>query len=336
MHVKNPSLNRVLVTGGAGYVGAMVVPALLEAGYAVTVLDLYIYGEDVLVQVRGNPGLSEIKGDIRDPETVERALSGCDAVIHLACISNDPSFELNPALGRSINLDAFVPLVRASKDAGVKRFIYASSSSVYGVKNGVEVTEELSREPLTDYSRYKAECEDLLDKEHERGFVTVTVRPATVCGYSPRQRLDVVVNILTNLGYNRGEISVFGGEQLRPNIHIGDMVDVYLLLLAAPAEQIDGKVFNAGYENHTVMQLARMVQTQVGEHVKLVVKPTNDPRSYHVSSRKIQRELGFAPGHAIDEAVGDLIAAFTRGKLPNSLDDPRYFNIKMMQRLNLA
>jgi nucleoside-diphosphate-sugar epimerase len=144
------------------------------------------------------------------------------------------------------------------------------------------------------------------------------------------------VNILTNLGYNRGEITVFGGEQLRPNIHIGDMVDVYLLLLAAPAEKIDGKVFNAGYENHTVMQLAAMVQQQVGEHVKLTVKPTNDPRSYHVSSRKIRQELGFTPEHSISQAVGDLIRAFNGGKLPNSLEDPRYFNIKMMQRLNLT
>ena len=336
MTSKNPSINRIMVTGGAGYVGAMLVPALLEQGYGVTVLDLYIYGDDVLAGSRAHPGLREVKGDIRDPAAVARALEGCDAVIHLACISNDPSFELNPALGRSINLDAFVPLVRAARDAGAKRFIYASSSSVYGVKEGVEVTEELSLEPLTDYSRYKADCEDLLEKERESGFTTVIVRPATVCGYSPRQRLDVVVNILTNLGYHTGEISVFGGDQLRPNIHIGDMVEVYLALLAAPAALVDGKVFNAGYENHTVMQLATMVQRQVGEHVRLTVKPTNDPRSYHVSSKKIRAELGFVPQHTIEGAVGDLITAFATGRLPDSLADPRYFNIKMMQRLHLT
>ena len=332
---KNPELGHVLVTGGAGYVGAVLVPKLLQAGYAVTVLDLYLYGEEALKECRAHPGLREIKGDIRDGKAVKQALEGCDSVIHLACISNDPSFELNPDLGRSINLDSFVPLVRAAKDAGVKRFIYASSSSVYGIKEGVEVTEELSLEPLTDYSKFKAECEILLSREKAPGFVTVTIRPATVCGYSPRQRLDVVVNILTNLGFHKGEISVFGGAQLRPNIHIEDMTDAYLLLLSAAEKDIDGKVFNAGYENHSVMQLAEMVQRNVGQHVKLAVRPTDDLRSYHVSSRKIKDELGFEASHSIEDAVIGLIKAFKDGKLPDSLDDPRYFNIKMMQKVNL-
>lgn len=332
---KNAEFGRVLVTGGAGYVGAVLVPKLLEAGYQVTVLDLFLYGEDVLKGSRANPGLREVKGDIRDIEVVKEAIRGCDAVIHLACISNDPSFELNPELGRSINLDAFVPLVRGAKAAGVKRFIYASSSSVYGVKEGVEVTEDLPLEPLTDYSRFKAECEALLAKEREPGFTTVTIRPATVCGYSPRQRLDVVVNILTNLGYHKGEISVFGGNQLRPNIHIEDMTDAYLLLLSASSEEVDGKIFNAGYENHSVMQLAEMVRRNVGQHARLEVRPTNDMRSYHVSSRKIRDELGFEARHSIEDAVVDLIRAFKEGRLPDSLEDPRYFNIKMMQKVNL-
>lgn len=334
-YARNPGLDRVLVTGGAGYVGAVLVPKLLAAGYKVTVLDLFLYGEDVLQPCRRHAGLREVKGDIRDAEVVRQALEGCDAVIHLACISNDPSFELNPELGRSINLDAFVPLVRAAKDAGVRRFIYASSSSVYGVREGVEVTEDLSLEPLTDYSRFKAECEALLAREKAPGFVTVTIRPATVCGYSPRQRLDVVVNILTNLGYHKGEISVFGGSQLRPNIHIEDMTDAYLLLLAAADKAIDGKVYNAGYENHSVLQLAEMVQRNVGRQARLEIRPTNDLRSYHVSSRKIRDELGFEASHSIEDAVVDLIEAFEAGKLPDSLDDPRYFNIRMMQKVNL-
>src|SRR6516162_10900058 len=166
---------RVLVTGGAGYVGSNLVPKLLNAGYEVTVLDLYLYG-DVFAELNGNTKLTQIKGDLRNPADVGKALAGCDAVIHLACISNDPSFDLNPELGRSINYDCFRPLVRASKDAGVKRFIYASSSSVYGIKDEPDVTEDLPLKPLTDYSKYKAMCEEVLDEEREPGFVAVTRR----------------------------------------------------------------------------------------------------------------------------------------------------------------
>src|SRR5712691_5266052 len=169
-------LRRVLVTGGAGYVGSRLVPKLLDAGYEVTVLDLYIFGDDIFERLRENAKLREVKGDLRNPAEVAHALDGCDAVIHLACISNDPSFDLDPALGRSINFDCFRPLVKAAKDAGVKRFIYASSSSVYGIKNEPNVTESLPLKPLTDYSKYKAMCEEVLEEEREPGFTTLTIR----------------------------------------------------------------------------------------------------------------------------------------------------------------
>jgi nucleoside-diphosphate-sugar epimerase len=331
----------ILVTGGAGYVGSVLVPRLLDAGHTVTVLDLYMYGHDVFPAVDGHPQLIQIKGDLRHPATVAKAVAGCDSVIHLACISNDPSFELNPDLGRSINFDAFRPLVRAAKHAGVKRFIYASSSSVYGVKEGVEVTEDLPLEPLTDYSKYKAMCEEVLEQEREPGFTTLTLRPATVCGYSPRQRLDVIVNILTNHAVVNRKVRVLGGAQLRPNIHIDDMVSVYELALAAPDNQIDGKIFNAGYDNLPVMELAEMVRRVVqqdnvlGGPIDIEVHPTDDNRSYHVSSQKIARELGFKPTKTIEDAVRDLVAAFKDGRLQHTMDDSRYYNIKTMQTISL-
>lgn len=326
----------VLVTGGAGYVGSLLVPMLLEAGHKVTVLDLYMYGDDVLDSSKGNPNLREIKGDLRDAQTVAKALQGCDAVIHLACISNDPSYDLDPHLGRSINYDAFLPLVRAAKKAGVKRFIYASSSSVYGVKDDLEVTEDLPLEPLTDYSKFKALCEQELMAERVPGFACCVIRPATVCGYAPRQRLDVVVNIFTNLAVNTGKIRVFGGSQKRPNIHIGDMCGLYLHLLAQPDERIDGKIWNAGYENHSLLQLADIVKKVVGDDLAVNIEPTNDPRSYHVSSEKMRRELGFEPKYTIEDAVRGLAEALKAGKLQDPLNNPRYFNIKMMQQLKLS
>lgn len=325
---------RVMVTGGAGYVGSSLIPKLLAAGYEVSVLDLYLYGE-VFADLKGNPALREVKGDLRNPDDVAKALEGCDAVIHLACISNDPSFDLDPNLGKSINFDCFRPLVKASKAAGVKRFIYASSSSVYGIKEDPNVTEDLPLDPLTDYSKFKAMCEVVLEEEREPGFVAVTIRPATVCGYAPRLRLDLTVNILTNLAINNGKITVFGGEQLRPNLHVEDMTDLYLLLLEAEDAAVDGKIWNAGYHNLKVREIADMVRERIGENVEIVVTPTNDHRSYHVSSDKIKRELGFEAKRTVGDAILDLKAAYEAGKVPDPMTDDRYYNIKRMQAVHL-
>ena len=322
----------VFITGGAGYVGTLLVPRLLKEGHRVTVLDLMIYGEDVLPE---HLNLTVIKGDIRNQELMKSSIPGHDVVIHLACISNDPSFELNPKLGRSINLDPFRPMVEISKNAGVKRFFYASSSSVYGIKEETNVHEDMSLEPLTDYSKFKMHCEEILSEYQSDDFTTTTIRPATVCGYSPRQRFDVVVNILTNLAYHKREISVFGGTQLRPNIHIKDMVEIYVVLLNAPKEKITGEIFNGGYENKSVLELAETVRDVIGKDVVLKTTPTDDNRSYHVSSQKIAKVLGFKSIHTIRDAVAELRDAFNAGLLPDSLADERYFNIKRMQSLNL-
>ena len=323
----------VLVAGGAGYVGSKLVPELLKKGYEVTVFDLYLYGK----VLEKHPKLTEVKGDVRDLLAVERALLGVNAVIHLACISNDPSFELNPQLGKEINLDAFKPFVLAAKEAGVERFIYASSSSVYGVKKTENVSEDMSLEPLTDYSKFKAQCEKILLKQQSDDFTVTILRPATICGYAPRQRLDLVVNILTNLAYHTGKIKVMGGEQLRPNIHINDMVRAYLEVLEAPKNLVQGEIFNVGYGNESVMKLGEIVEKVVGKNreVGISVEPTNDPRSYHISSKKIQSILGFMPKHSIEDAVEELVDAFKAGRLPNALEDKQYFNIKMMKDINL-
>ena len=322
----------IFITGGAGYVGSALVPRLLTEGYKVTVLDLMIYGQNV---IKPHKNLKIIKGDIRDQNLIKKNVVNTDAVIHLACISNDPSFELNKKLGQDINFKAFEPLVKISKESGIKRFIFASSSSVYGIKKEKNVNEEMKLEPLTDYSKFKAECEKVLKKYQSSDFTTVTIRPATVCGFAPRQRLDLVVNILTNLAYHKRSITVFGGNQLRPNIHIDDMVEAYLLLLKTPNNKIAGNTFNAGYENFSVEKLSLDVKSVIGDDVKLVFSKTDDNRSYHISSEKIRNELGFVPKKNIRDAAQDLKNAFEKKVLENTLENEIYFNIKRMKTLNL-
>lgn len=326
-------MKKILVIGGGGYVGSVLVPKLIEKGYQVTVFDLFIYGKNTL---EVNKNLKLIQGDIRDLKSLEVPLKENDIVIHLACISNDPSFELNPKLGKSINLDCFQPLLEMSSQSDIKRFIYASSSSVYGIKSEKNVTEELSLEPLTDYSKFKVKCEEILQSYTSETFETVIVRPATVCGYSKRQRLDVVVNILTNLAVRKRKITVLGGDQLRPNIHINDMVNIYLKLLEAEKELVNGEIFNAGYDNLSVKEIALAVKELVGSDIEIETLETNDNRSYHISSKKIYEKLNFNPKYSVKDAIIDLKDALESGRLPNSLEDSKYFNIKKMQEIKLV
>lgn len=332
--------DRVFVTGGAGYCGSRLVPDLLDAGYRVTVYDTMYFGDGHLP--KGNPALSLVRGDIRDTAKLRDAMRGHDAFVSLACISNDASFELDEALSTSVNLDAFEPMVKAAKEVGIRRFVYASSSSVYGVSDQPDVTEDHPLVPLTLYNKYKGMCEPLLNRHMSDDFTVVTFRPATVCGYAPRQRLDLSVNILTNHAVNRNKITVFGGSQLRPNLHIQDYVDAVGMFLTAPAEKIQGDIFNVGYQNLSIMDIAKLVRQVVGEEmpgrgeIEIVTTPTDDIRSYHINSDKVARVLGFRPTHTIEDAVRELCQAFTRGELPDSFNDDSYFNVKRLQRLKAA
>ncbi len=325
-------MKNIFITGGGGYVGSALTDYLINEGYNVTVYDLFLYGKDVFSSKKN---INLIHGDIRDSELLKSSIKGHDAVIHLACISNDPSFELNAKLGKSINLDAFEPLVKASQAANVQRLIYASSSSVYGIKKEKNVSEEMSLKPLTDYSKFKAECEKILLNYKSDNFETVVIRPATVCGFSKRQRLDVIVNILTNLAYHKREITVFGGEQLRPNIHINDMLRSYLFLLKAKSNLVNGEIFNAGWENRSVNDIANNVKDNVGDDVKIIKTKTDDNRSYHISSEKIKNVLNFKTQFTIGDAVVDLVEAFKKKILLDTFSNDLYFNIKRMQKINL-
>jgi nucleoside-diphosphate-sugar epimerase len=324
-----------VVFGGGGYVGSVLVPMLLANNFKVKVFDTFWYGKSAFDSELANSSLQLITGDVRDIGAVSLVLKGASDVIHLACISNDPSFDLNPQLGKSINLDSFLPLVDIAKLSGVQRFIYASTSSVYGVKDEERVTEDLSLEPLTDYSKYKSICEEIILEKNSPNFVCTVLRPATICGVSPRQRFDLSVNILTNQAYNLGKITVFGGEQFRPNLHIQDMARAYLHILLQDKKP-KSLVYNVGGENLTIDQIALKVREQINPNLVIEHTETNDLRSYRVDSSKILYELDFKPIYSVDNAIKDLENSFLQNIYKSPLENSLYFNIKRMKELNLA
>ena len=329
-------MKKLVIFGGGGYCASVLIPQLLNEQWDVTAFDTFWYGTDHLPKV---PNLNIVKGDVRDLKSVKEVLVGKHYVLHLACISNDASFVLDEKLSTSVNLDSFEPLVIAAKEACVERFIFASSSSVYGVSDLPNVTEDHPLLPLTLYNKYKGMCEPLLFKHTNDNFVGVVFRPATVCGYGPRQRLDLSVNILTNHAVNKKKITVFGGDQLRPNLHIQDYADLCKLLLTAPSNKVKNEVFNCGFQNMSIMNIAQIVKKVVEEifpqngAIPIDVTTSDDPRSYHINSEKIERILGFKPKYSIEDAVRDLCNAFKEGKLPNSFDDNSYFNVRTMKAI---
>lgn len=325
--------NKIFITGGAGYVGSALVPSLLEKGYSVVVYDLFIYG-NVLPK---HPNLTQIKGDIRNKEKIIEMAKDADALIHLACISNDPSFDLNPELGKSINFEAFKNVIDACTVNKVKRLIVASSTSQYGIKPiDVDVTEETKHEPTTDYARYKYECEKLLLNSDVGELEYVFVRPSTLCGYAPRLRLDLSVNILTINALINKKIKIFGGEQMRPALNIKDMVNFYELMLTAPKNVIDKQAFNVSCENKMIKEIAEMVKDVIGDkEITFEVTTSNDNRSYHVNTDKMKRVLGFECKFSLQDAIKSIIEAYNQNLIIDGLNNTLYHNIKRMKEINL-
>ncbi len=332
------NFKKIFITGGAGYAGSCLVPELLKKGYEVTVYDIMYYTDKFLPKTNSN--LQIIKGDIRDSKKILETAKGHDVFVHLACISNDTSFALDEKLSTSINLDSFEPMVKSAKEAGIKRFIYASSSSVYGISDKKNVTEDHPLVPLTLYNKYKGMCEPILFNYTDQNFEGVIFRPATVCGYAPRQRLDLSVNILTNFAINKSMIKVFGGDQLRPNLHVMDYADAVNVLINSESKKIQNEIFNIGYQNLSIFEIAKIVKKIVEQkfpardEIKIIREKSDDNRSYHINSDKIKKILNFIPKRSIENAVEDLCHAFKNHLIQNSFTEDIYFNINRMKNIN--
>jgi nucleoside-diphosphate-sugar epimerase len=327
---------KIFITGGAGYIGSLLTPYLLEKGYKVKVFDTLFFGNHFLPK---NDNLIIVQGDIRDNKKIEKESRGYDYFVHLACISNDSSFILDENLSKSINFEAFEPMVIAAKKSGIQRFIYASTSSVYGVSKEKNVKEDHPLVPLTLYNKFKGLCEPILFDHTNNDFEGVIFRPATVCGYAPRLRLDLSVNILANYAYHKKKITVFGGDQLRPNLNIKDYCSVVDLLLNSESHKITNQIFNVGYENMSINQLAELVkkiyEKKYSETVEIVKTVSDDNRSYHINSDKIGELLNFKPKFSIDDAVESLFYAFENIQLGDTFFNDIYYNVKRMQNLKI-
>ncbi len=311
---------RILITGGSGYKGSVLIPLLLKEGHIITSIDTEWFGHSL----PEHPNLNTIRFDIRNTQNIP--LKDIEVIIHLANIANDPSVELNPLLSWDVNVLAGYRLIDRAYRNGVKQFIYASSGSVYGIKNEEKVTEELQLLPISTYNETKMIAERVFLSYKEKMHVHC-IRPATVCGISPRMRLDTAVNLLTFQALSTGKMNVLGGDQVRPNIHIKDMANVYLHFLNN--SDLPSGCYNAGFENCSILNIANRIKKII--KADIIVKESNDPRSYRIDSSKILK-TGFSPQYGIDEAINQIAKAFHSGDLE---DNPRFYNSKWMKSLNL-
>ena len=325
---------KVLIIGGGGYVGTELQEYLLGKGFEVRVLDTFWYPDGMQSELTNifKSGIEYVRADVRNRTAMANAMVGISDCIHLACISNDPSYELDPKLSESINFLAFKTFIGAANQSEIRRVIYASSSSVYGVKTEPNVTEELPCEPRTDYSKFKVACESELLLDLNEEIIASILRPSTVCGVSNRQRFDLVVNALTINALVNGVINVDGGEQYRPNLHIKDMLRAYVALLEADESQINREIFNVAGENLKVIDIARKVQQKIDKNIEIKIIPVIDDRSYRVSGAKIERILKFSPIYTVENAIEDIQLAYLSGKFKDTTDE-KYYNLKTMKRI---